>query len=223
MTVEATPGTPAPAVTPAPVTVHAPVITAPAPNLVVTVDDLPPEALKQRIDQAKRAAQTELLASLGVTDPAQAKAAIDAAKAAEDAKKSSEQRIAEQNVRLTSLESAVDAAIAQAAATLTPERKAEIDAVAGNDKALWLKVYGLEKKPAVTTAPVTPAPVPGAAPVVPAAPSSTAPATPAPAPAGGNPTSPTDHVAVYASLKTTNPFAASAYLNQHGDACYPKT
>ena len=49
----------------------------------VTTADLPPEALSKRLEQAKHSAQTELLASWGVTDPAQVKAYIDAAKAAE--------------------------------------------------------------------------------------------------------------------------------------------
>lgn len=229
MTLEV-PGAPASnpqAIPPAP----APAAAAPPVKPVVTVDDLPPEALKERIAQAKHSAQTELLASWGVTDPAQVKAYIDAAKSAEEAKKTDTQKLAEQGLRLTNLESAVDSAIAQAAATLTPERKAAIDAVAGTDKALWLKIYGLEKKPADAATGATPPPsgatgATGAPPPAPppsaAGAAGTAPAAPAPSPNGNGPTSPPDHPAIYQKLLKTNPFAAPAYLSKHGDACFAK-
>lgn len=215
-------GAPAPVAIPAPAV---PTVTpaAPAPTPVM-VSDLPEQALKARLDQAKSAAQKELLDSLGITDPAQAKAAIEAAKAAEEAKKTHEQRLAEQSLKLTSQEEGLAAAVDTFAALITPEQKAAIDGIAGNDKATWLKTYrAMAPTWNKATAPAAPAPVPGTVtPAAPAAPTSTAPAAPAPSPT--NPiTSPTDHVAVYANLKQTNPFAASAYLNKHGDACYPKT
>ena len=210
-------GAPAPVVTPAPAAPAVP------PVVQVLATNLPPEALTARLDQAKRSAQKELLDSLGITDPAQAKAALDAAKAAEDAKKSNETRIAEQSLRLNSQEEGLAAAVETFAAGITPAQKAAVDAIAGQDKAAWLKAYrALAPTWNASTAPVAPAPVPTTTPAAPVVPASTAPAAPAPSPTSPT-TSPTDHVARYASLKITNPFAASTYLQRHGDACYPKT
>jgi hypothetical protein len=212
----------------APEGVAAPVIAdpvvpvAPVVPAVVTTADLPPEALSKRLEQAKHSAQTELLASWGVTDPAQVKSYIDAAKAAEEAKKTNETRLAEQGVKLSASEEGLTAAVDIFSASIKPEQKAAVDAIAGNDKTLWLKTYRAMAPtwgvaaPVVTSAPIA------APPVAPVAPTSTAPTAPAPSPTSVT-TSPTDHVAVYASLKSTNPFVASAYLQQHGDACYPKT
>jgi hypothetical protein len=197
-----------------------PAVVAPVVPPTVTVADLPPEALRQRLEQAAHAAQTKLLADLGIADVAEAKAAIAAQRAAAEAQKTDAEKLAALNLRVTAQESALVVAVAQAASKVTPEQKAAVDAIAGADPVTWLKTYaalaptwgGSPAVAAVATA--TPA-----APIAPII-TSTAPAAPAPAPT--NQTSPADHATVYASLKS-NPFAAAQYLNKYGSACYPKT
>ena len=205
-----------------------PAVTPPVPPVaqpakVVTVDDLPPEALKQRLDQAKHSGQTELLASWGVTDPAQVKAYIDGARAAEEAKKSNEQRIAEQSVKLTAYEEGLAVAVETFGATIKPEQKAAVDAIAGTDKALWLKTYRALAPTWIAAAPSIPAAPPAVPPVAPAtgAALATAPQVPpAPPPNGTPPVSPPNHKEVYERIQKTNPFAASQYLDKYGDACF---
>jgi hypothetical protein len=206
----------------------APVATVTAP--VVTTADLPPEALSKRLEQAKHAAQTELLASWGVTDPAQVKAYIDSAKAAEDAKKTIETRLAEQGLRLTASEEGLSAAVDLFSALITPEQKAAVTAIAGTDKTLWLKTYRAMAPTWAAVAPVIVATSPAASPataspvgtppIPPAPPVGTPPIPPAPPPNGATPNSPPNHKENYQRLQKENPFAASRYLDRHGDACF---
>jgi hypothetical protein len=198
-----------------------PAVVAPVVPPTVTVADLPPEALRQRLEQAAHAAQTKLLADLGIADVAEAKAAIAAQRAAAEAQKTDAEKLAALNLRVTAQESALTVAVSQAAKNITAEQKAAVDAIAGTDSVTWLRTYAA-LAPTWGGAPVPVVPVAPAAPAAPAAPiiTSTAPAAPAPAPT--NQTSPADHATVYASLKS-NPFAAAAYLEKYGSACYPKT
>jgi hypothetical protein len=161
------------------------------------------------------------LDSLGITDPAQAKAALDSLKAAEDAKKTDAEQLATLRMKTTSQEQALNVAIAQVTARITTEQKAAVDQIAGTDQALWLKTYGVLAPTWAAAIPAIAAATPIVAPAVPPAPVSTAPIAPAPGPT--TPTSPPDHVAVYARMKKDNPFAATAYFKQHGDACFSKT
>ena len=193
----------------------------PAAKPQVQASELPPEALSARLQQAKESERRSLLAELGVTDIDAVKNAIAAAKAADEAKKSDAQRIAEFQVRETQLNEALGVAVAQAVAAITPEQKAAVDAIAGNNQALWFKTYGALAhtwgKPAAqvpTAATATQTPAPAANPPV-TPPASTAPITNNPAPSSS---SPVDHQAVYEGLSKTNPFAAAAYLNRYPSA-----
>jgi len=223
-------GAPAPVVAPVPNAAQ-PQPPTPAPT-VVTVDALPPEALSARLEQAKRSERAALLAELGVTDPAEAKAAIAAKKAAEEAAKSDAEKLVALNATVAAQTKALTVAVNQAAAQIKPEHKAILDGIAGTDQAKWLELYGQlaptwgaqVTAPAATPTTVSPAPtvqvaVPTVAP--PVAPASTSPTGGAPPP-NSQVQSPVNHAAVYAQLAETNPFAASRYESKHGDACFKK-
>jgi len=183
---------------------------------VVAASDLPPEALSKRLEQAKHAAQTELLKTLGITDVEEAKAALAAHVAQKEAAKTTEQKLAALELQAKTAAEALDTAVKQAVGRITPEQKAAVDAIAGDDKALWVKTYAAMSPTWTTPASVaTSAPAAPAAPVVPA---TSAPAAPAPSPTGA--TSPPNHKARYAHLQTENPFAAAAYLQKHGSDCF---
>ena len=178
---------------------------------VVKASDLPEDALKARIEQAKRSERAALLAELGVTDPEQAKAAIATAKAAAEAQKTDAEKLASASLKVTQYEAALDLAIKQNVARITPEQKAAVDAIAGDDKATWLRTLeALVPTWAVSKAEIAPAPV--------------SPANTAPSSSGAPPsatTSPVDHAATWRGLQQTNPMIAAAYLLTHGAACYP--
>lgn len=210
---------------PAPTAPVAPAVPQTPPAPVVTVDALPPEALSARLEQAKRSERAALLAELGITSPDEAKAAIAAHKAASEAAKSDAEKLAALNLRVTAQAEALTVAVSQAASKITPEQKAAVDAIAGQDPVIWLRTYaaltptwGVAPAPVVPTTPAITTPAaPPDAPIL----ASTAP--PASAPAPTIQTSQPDHVAIYTRLKATNKFAAAQYLNRHGSACYPKT
>lgn len=205
--------------------VVAPVVPAVVAPSQVTVDALPPEALRQRLEQNERSVLSKTLASLGVPSLDEAKAAIEAHRIAKEAAKSDAEKLAALNLRVAAQAEALDVAVQQSAASLTVEQRAAVDAIAGADKAQWLKTYAAlsptwatrpaeRQLAAVPQAPVqsttTPQPT--------AAPASTAPNIPAPV--SGASTSPPNHAVVYRSLQKNQPFAASAYLAKHGDACF---
>jgi hypothetical protein len=190
------------------------VVTPPAPPKTVATADLPPEALKQRLDQARHAKEVELLASLGIANIDEAKAAIAAHNAAKEAAKSDAEKLAALNLKVSAQADALNVAVAQVVAKITPEQKAAVDVLAGTDSAAWLKTYAALASTWVV--PVTPAAdLPTATPPLK---TSTAPNAPAPSPSGG--TSPTNHAATYKALEASNPFAAAAYSVKYGDACY---
>ena len=208
---------------------------APAPNAAqpqaaqavpqVTVADMPPEALSARLEQAKRSERSALLAELGVSDPAEAKAAIAAKRAAEESAKSDADKLAALNLTVAAQTRALTVAVNQAASQLKPEHKAVLDGIAGTDQARWLELYGqlaptwsaqtVQPQAAVvaTTQPVVAIKTPSA--VVPA---TTSPTGGAPPPTGAQ--SPPNHAAVFAELNKVNPFAAQRYADKHGDACF---
>lgn len=186
----------------------------------VTTADLPPEALAKRLEQAEHAAQTKLLKSLGITDVEEARTALAAHAAQKDAAKTIEQKLAALELQAKASAEALSLAVEQTAKKITPEQKAAIDALAGEDKASWMKLYAAMSPtwaapaPAATTTTTT-ALATSPAPTVPA---SSAPTAPAPAPTGK--TSPPDHAARYKQLQNTNPFAAAAYLERHSAAIF---
>ena len=197
----------------------------------VTVDDLPPEALSARLEQVRRAERAAFLAELGVTDPNEVKAALADAKAKAEAQKTDAEKLAALNLRVAAQSEALTVAVSQAARSITAEQKAAVDAIAGNDPAVWMKTYAALAPTwgASVTAQAAPAPAaaqPATQPqaTTPAATSAATPASTSPsggAPAPGAPTqSPVDHAAVRKQLQAINPFAAARYANKFGDACF---
>lgn len=211
----------------------APAIAAPAPVVPETpaakpqtlANDLPPEALALRIQQAKDSARRELLSELGVTDPNAAKAAIAASAAAAEAAKSDAEKLATANLRLAAYDAAIDVAVAQASREIDEKQRAAIDAIAGADKAAWLRTYGAlaatwgKSAPAAAVAAIAEQVAPPA-PVVPA---TTTPVAVPPVPPTGA-SQPVDHAANYAALRMAHPFLAQQYADRFGAACYsPKS
>jgi hypothetical protein len=183
----------------------------------VQTDQLPPEALTQRLERERETAQKTLLTALGVTNIEEAKAAVDAAKKASESAKSDAEKLASLNLKMTDTEAALDIAIQQASSRLTPEQKAAVDSIAGNHKPNWLRTLAALEPVWKSSAPA--APTQPAAPVPPP-PANTAPAVPPPPPAG--PMSPVDHAATYAALQKTSPWDAAQYLVRNGEICLKK-
>jgi hypothetical protein len=205
---------------------------APPTPIVAVADDQNPPWLKGRLERA----QKEALEALGITDPAKAKAALDAAKKAEDDAKSAAQKLGEtttaleaEKARAMSYEAVIKERAASELGTLTADQQAAVRKIAPdtNPAAQLSAITALAPtwKAIAAAAPVATAATPATA-VAPAAtpaaatpPASTAPALGSPPPATG---SPPDHKAEYSRLKTTNPIAAHAYMNEHADKIYPR-
>lgn len=233
---DATPGAAAPTGGAAPA-VTPPAATEPKPQ--VKADDLPPEALKARLESAKDAARREMLAELGVTDTKNAKEALAELKRRQDAEKTEQERlaarVAELEGKAAKADHATQVAARRAAAelsNLSDAQRAYVTKAAGDDPLKQLETIDtLRETGLLATAPAAPAaapPTPGAAPaatptVAAPAPTSTAPAPNAP-PQGS--VSQLDHKAIYAGLNTPgsptyNPFAAAAYLGRFQQQIFP--
>lgn len=208
------------------------VVATPSAKPQVLASELPPEALKARLDSAKEQARREMLAELGVTDTKDAKAAIAELKAIQDAKKSdlekAQARIAELEGKAAKADHATQVASRRAAAelaALTDAQRAYVAKASGDDPLRQLEtIDSMREAGLLATPPAAPSPAAGAAtppaasPAAPQQLGSTAPAAGAPPPST---TSPVDHAAVYRSLKQSNPFAASVYLQQHQRQIFP--
>lgn len=214
-----------------PVAVAAPVVPVPTPVVVPTPPVEPPAVdpnwFKPRLDQAKRAAETALLATLGVKDTAEATALLEAARAAKEAQKTELERKDEKiktlesaSARFAEYEQTIKARAEFELAQLTDSQRASVTALAGADMAKTLSTIDVLKPTWVAPpAPVVATP-PAAAVVVP--PVNSAP--PPNAPGGNVPGSPPDHKAVFKSLKDSgNGVAAAAYLNKFQSFIYPRT
>lgn len=173
-----------------------------------------PPWLKARLERERETAQKALLRDLGVDDPKAAKDALAAYKAAQDAAKTEAQRLADEVAalkpkaeRLSTLEGVVNARAEAELASLTDTQRAAVVSLAGDDPAARLRtIDALRPTWAAQQAANAAAPKPLAAPA-----STTASAA---APRPGEPTQ-TDHRAVYADLKKSNPMAAAAYALAH--------
>ncbi len=193
--------------TPASATATAALVAQPAPT--APLED--PSWLKDRLERATAAAEKAVLAKLGISDTEKAKAALEAAKIAEEANKSAEQKAAEYAAQLTSERARSEKLMAVATehsarmmAGLSAEQQAAVRAIAGDDPATQLRTIGA----------LTPTWAKSAAEVQAAVEAATPPATTAPPPNAPAPTSagsPPDHRAVYAQMKSTNPFESAAY------------
>lgn len=199
---------------------------APAQPPAAPANPANPDWLPERLAQAKRSGQSELLAELGVTDLEAAKTAVKAAKAAEDATKSAEQRAAEASTRLASTEAErarLHAVTSEHAGrmlgVLSPERQAAVKQIAGDNPSEQLRVIGAlaaswseQDKAAAVVAPTTT--------TTPVAPTTQAPATTAPPPVApnGQTVTPPNHSVVYQQLRSSNPFEAAIYAQQNTGA-----
>jgi hypothetical protein len=187
----------------------------------VRADDLPPDALKARLEDAKRSAQRELLSHFGVTDVADVKAALEELRKRQDAEKSELERLRDQTAQLDGKAKKVDRytdIITRRAMgemeSLTDSQRAAVKEIAGDDPAEQLRAVDILRKTwaareAEQKQPDPPKPAPAA---------NTAP--PASAPADET-VSPTDHKAVWKQLQGNNPFAATHYLAEHYAEIFP--
>jgi capsule polysaccharide export protein KpsE/RkpR len=188
----------------------------------VQADALPPEALKARLESAKEAARRELLSELGVSDPKDAKAALEELRKRQDAERSEIERL---NAKTTELEgkakladayAAVIAARASAEMDALPEQaRLFVQASAGDDPARRLATIDqMRATGMLMTQPAKPAETPASTtPAAPPPPANTAPR--AAAPAVTSAPAITDHRAEYERLMAENPFAAAAYAERH--------
>lgn len=218
----AAPGTDTPAAAPAPIPPAAP---PPAPEAGAQQD---PNWLAPRLEQAKRAAETAVLAQLGVKDAAEAKAALDAYKAAQDAAKTEAERVSARlaegeaaKARAATLEAAVSAHAATEMAKLDDAKRDAVIAIAGEDTAAQLRaISALAPTWSAQVQPPPAAVVPP--PAAPPAAATTAHPPTAPAPAIAT-QSPVDHKAVFESLaKAGRGIEASRYLTAHSREIYPE-
>jgi len=192
----------------------------------VATDTAEPHWLKPRLEReaasARSSERAALLAEIGITDPAEAKRLVAEEQTRKDAAKSLEQRAIEaerardaEKARVATLTGTVGAIAAERLSTLTEAQRAAVTAIAGDDAAAQLKTITALSPTWATAAPAV------AAAAAPPAPPASGTAPPAAAPAAATTVSQVDHKSEYASLKKTNPHAASLYLNKHHAAIYP--
>ena len=220
-------GTPASteqAATPAAAPATAPAAAKPRTN----ADDLPPDALKARLDSAKETGRKEeraaLLAELGITDTKDAKASLAELKRRQDAEKTETERlaarVAELEGKAAKADHAAQVAARRAAAELsglTDAQRSYIAKAAGDDPLRQLETIDSMREAGLLAAPAAAAPSatpPAAAPTPPAAPQLANTSPPPNAPMPGQ-VSPVDHAAVFESLRQTNPILAANYARVH--------
>lgn len=169
-----------------------------------------PTWLKSRLEQAKTAAQKDLLKSLGLEKPDDIKAALAKLKTLEDEKLTEQEkttrRLAELEPkanRASQLEATVKQYAERELSGLSELQRAAVASLAGDDHARVLSAIETLKP---TWASATPA-------AEPPKPASTTAAAPPPAPAGT--TSQVDHKAEYSRLCKSNPFEAARYFNEN--------
>ncbi len=233
----------APAAPPAPAAAAPAPAPAAPPAPVPAAPPVDPAWLGDRINQAKRSGQGELLSKYGVKTADELDAKLARLRELETASLTDAQRQQQELETLRTQATSAAPAIAviktrveRELKQLTDDQRAAVIAIAGEDPTAQLRTidalsptWGLA--PAGSAAAAAAAPT-AAAPSAPAAP---APSAPAPLPPPGNtvapgaapapvvPGSPPDHKAHYDSIKKTNPIAAAHYLKRHQDQIYPPT
>lgn len=208
--------------------------TAPAPDKPrVKADELPPDALKARLEAEAEKTRRAVLAELGVTDTKDAKAALDELKKRRDAEKTEQERltarVAEleaQAARAGALSTIIAGRAASELGALSDKTRAYVTAEAGDDPARQLATIDRMRASGLLDAapvapPAAPAPAPPATPAAPAV-RDTLPSRGAPADAATGAT--VDHRAEWERLQKINPIAAAAYGNRYAaDVFVPKT
>lgn len=192
----------------------------------VQAADLPPEALKARLDAAKETARREMLAELGVSDPKDVKAALAELKKRQDAERSEVERLTAQTKELEGKASRADtyaAVIAGRAsaelAALDEKARGFVTAEAGDDPARQLATIDRMRASGLLSS-TPPAPAPAAAPAAPPKPADTAPRPNAPPEAGS--VAKADIRATYDRLQAENPFAAASFALAHAGDLFAK-
>lgn len=212
-----------PVVAPAPTQAAQPPAT-PEPKRV-SVNDIPEDALKPRLEAERRKGQEDAYRALGKSE-SEIKALIEAEQARIDAQKTLEQKLAEREAALeaaTKTSATYLEAIKQRAefemGSLTESQREAVKRIAGDDGPQQLRAIDALRPTwvsSVASAPSTPATQP-AAPVAtvapPPAPIQTAPAPSAPG--AGVPAGEVNHRAVWQDLHTKNPVAAAHYARMH--------
>jgi len=179
------------------------------------------QALNDRLDQAKRSANAELLATLGVKDPAEAKAKLDALRATEDAQKTEAQRqtdkiaaLEPRAARADVLEQRVSELAALELGKLPPEHKAFVEDMTKDPAEQLRAITALQARG------VLKAGTPGAALPPPAPPGANTTGAGAPPPAGGAltaPSTPEQHRAEHDRLVKAGALAQAAnYMRRNG-------
>lgn len=187
------------------------------------VSDLPPEALKARLEREASHARAETLKALGFATEDDAKAAAaELAKRREDAK-TADTKAAEAAQRATVAEA--EAAKHKATVTemasrmmvgLSEEQTKAVKDLAGDDPGQQIRtIQTLQPLWAKAAAPAAPATAPAAK----VAPASTSAAGNQP---GDGANAPVNQRAVYEATRETNPFAAAIHGAKHPDVYVPK-
>lgn len=179
----------------------------------VQADELPPAALKARLEAEAERTRRAVLAELGVSDTKDAKAALAELKKRQDAERTEQERltarVAELEAQSTKAASYAAVIAGRAAAELAalPEKtRSYVTAEAGDDAAKQLATIDrLRSTGLLTEAPVAPA----VAPTAPASAPSTAPRPGAPPEAGTVQSS--SERETFEKLRETNPFRAAYY------------
>lgn len=191
----------------------APVIsTEPKPD--AKQDDKDPSWLNGRLEQAKRSAQREMLAELGIDDPEKLKAIVKKASELEESSKSEIEKLTDKLSKLSPqakraeelserLSKYADAELSK----LTENQRAAVEAIAGEDKTRVLETIEA-LRPTWSTKPKDEL--------------EAAKPKPAPANTGSNGAAPpevsatkVDHKATYEALKQTNEYQAKRYYLAH--------
>lgn len=174
--------------------------------------------LKERLDRSRLSGRKELLEELGITDPAAAKEAIEAARKAAEDQKTLAEKLAEKSTaaeqfaaRSKALEATLKSHADAMLAGLSDDQKASIQAIAGEDaQKIVDTVTALKWGPSALRAESA---LPAKAPVSDTAPSKKAPSE--------ENTSPPDYKSQYEALRASNPYAAAVYMNRYASRIYP--
>lgn len=232
--------TPAASAAPTPVTPSAAPASPPSPpaNAAPPTDPekYPPPWLKDRLAEEREKAQRAVLKDLGVDDVEAVKAVIAKQRAEDEKNKTLAQKYAEEQAKakayqdqVAELSKAVDIQARTAMASLTPEQRTAVVALAGDSSSKQIQVIDALRPswgttpttPSASSAPAAQAPAQTPVPAVPAP----RPAIPAPANTTAAPSAPAAKVppeenplAMWEYLKVHQPMRAATFRLEHGAA-----
>lgn len=184
--------------------------------------DADADAVEKRVaaeaERASAKARADLLQSLGAKDIDEARAALKRYQEAEEAQKSELQKLVEAKTKLeaeaklgASYRDRLGQMVGQQIAALTPEQKAAVERLAGNDPLKIADALEVLRPTWAVSAPVVPA-APQVAPAAPPAPAPASAALPAGAPP---PSAQKNKYQEYEELRLKNPMLAPYYYASH--------